>query len=181
MAKLTGTLLWYWAICKREAWLMAHELNPDEDDPYLELGRFLSQSSYPRARRRELSLPGMKLDLIEDANGDGEVIVAEIKKSSRFLEAARLQVLFYLRRLEEHEVSARGELRIPKERRRFPIELDAEGRERLDRAIADLAALVTEPLPPPAERIPFCRRCAYREFCWGDIEEEPESQGKEPE
>ena len=160
---------------------MAHEITPDEDDPYLELGRFLSQRAYPRSKRRELSLPGMKLDLIEDASGDGEVIVAEIKKSSRFLNAAHLQLLFYLYRLEEHGVSARGELRIPRERKRFSIELDAEERKRLDRAMEDLRALVTKPLPPPAKRIPFCRRCAYREFCWGDIEEEPESQRKESE
>ena len=173
MPKLTGTLLWYWTICRREAWLLAHEITPDEDDPYLELGRFLSRRAYPRARRRELSLPGMKVDLVETE--DGEVIVAEVKKSSRFVEAARLQLLFYLKRLEEHGVAARGELRIPKERRRLPVELDAEGRARLRHTIAELKRLVEEPLPPPARRIPFCRRCAYREFCWGDLAEEPAS------
>jgi CRISPR-associated exonuclease Cas4 len=171
MPKLTGTLLWYWAICPREAWLMAHEINPDEDDPYLELGRFLSQQAYPRSKRRELSLPGMKLDLIE--TDGGEVVVAEVKKSSRFVEAARLQLLFYLERLEEHGVSARGELRIPKERKRLPVELDDAGRTRLHRAIGDLQRLIKELLPPPPQRIPFCRRCAYREFCWGDFDPEP--------
>lgn len=173
MAKLTGTLLWYWAICQREAWLMAHELNPDEDDPYLELGRFLSQKAYPRAHRRELVLPGMKLDLIETEVGD-EVIVAEIKKSSRFLEAAQLQLLFYLQRLEEQGVQARGELRIPKEKKRIPVELDEARRQQLGQALMELKALVEQPLPPPAARIPFCRRCAYREFCWGDQDTEVE-------
>jgi len=173
MAKLTGTLLWYWAICKREAWLMAHELNPDEDDPYLELGRFLSQEAYPRAQRRELVLPGVKLDLLETEAG-GAVVVAEIKKSSRFLEAARLQLLFYLQRLGEQGVQARGELRIPKEKKRIPIQLDQAGHQELEQAIAELQMLIEQPLPPPAVRIPFCRRCAYREFCWGDLDAEVE-------
>jgi len=175
MAKLTGTLLWYWAICKREAWLMAHELNPDEDDPYLELGRFLSRKAYPRARRRELALPGMKLDLLETEQGN-EVIVAEIKKSSRFLEAARLQLLFYLYRLEEEGVTVRGELRIPREKKRIHVNLDEAGRQQLQHAIAELQTLIEQPVPPLAVRIPFCRRCAYREFCWGDLNMEPESE-----
>jgi hypothetical protein len=25
-----------------------------------------------------------------------------------------------------------------------------------------------QPLPPPPARIPFCRRCAYRAFCWAE-------------
>lgn len=177
MPKLTGTLLWYWAICKREAWLLAHEITPDEDDPYLELGRFLSQRAYPRSKRRELSLPGMKVDLLETEAG--EVVIAEVKKSSRFVAAACLQLLFYLQRLEEHGVYARGELRFPKERKRLEIELDVEGRARLKQAIEDLQELIQEPLPPPPQRIPFCRRCAYRDFCWGDLDPHAAPEPKE--
>jgi CRISPR-associated exonuclease Cas4 len=170
--KLTGTLLWYWAVCEREAWLMAHELSPDRNHPYLELGRFLSSRAYRRSKRRELSLPGIKLDLLE--TDGGEVVVAEVKKSSRFVEAARLQLLFYLKRLEDYGVQARGELRIPKERRRFFVALDAEGRAHLKEAVQKLQKLLAKPLPPAPTRIPFCRRCAYRDFCWGDDLEELE-------
>jgi len=170
--KLTGTLLWYWAVCEREAWLMAHELSPDRNHPYLELGRFLSSRAYRRSKRRELSLPGIKLDLLE--TDGGEVVVAEVKKSSRFVEAARLQLLFYLKRLEDYGVQARGELRIPKERRRFFVALDAEGRAQLKEAVQKLQELLVKPLPPPTKHIPFCRRCAYRDFCWGDELEESE-------
>lgn len=150
---------------------MAHEILPDEDDPYLEIGRFLSTRSYPRARRRELSLPGIKIDLIE--SGKEGIVVVEVKKSSRFLEAARLQLLFYLAQLEEKGVRACGELRIPAERRRFLVKLDEEGKARLHEALRGLTVLVDQPLPPLPRRIPFCRRCAYRGFCWagGSVEE----------
>jgi len=164
--KITGTLIWYWAICQREAWLMAHEILPDEDDPYLELGRFLSAKSYPRLKRRELSLPGMKVDLVQFR--DEQLIVVEIKKSSRFLEATQLQLLFYLARLEELGVHARGEIRVPTERRRLSLELDEMGKQRLHSAIAGLSRLLQQPIPPPPARIPFCRRCAYRAFCWAE-------------
>jgi hypothetical protein len=29
--QVTGTLVWYYAICPREAWLMAHEIEPEKD------------------------------------------------------------------------------------------------------------------------------------------------------
>jgi CRISPR/Cas system-associated exonuclease Cas4 (RecB family) len=35
---ITGTLLWYYAICKREVWLMAHSIAPDEENQALEMG-----------------------------------------------------------------------------------------------------------------------------------------------
>ena len=167
MQKLTATLVSAWVGCPREAWLMAHELNPDEDNPYLELGRFINKHAYSRSRRRELNLPGMKVDLLESA--EGEILVVEIKKSSRSLESARMQLLFYLWRLEEYGVQVRGELRVPKERKRIPVALDPANRAQLEEAIRQVQRLVEEPLPPPPARIPYCRPCAYSEFCWAEL------------
>jgi len=48
---LTGTLIWYYYICPREVWLMARELVPDQEDPFIEIGRILSGESYKRERR----------------------------------------------------------------------------------------------------------------------------------
>jgi CRISPR-associated exonuclease Cas4 len=173
--ELTGTLLWYWAVCRREAWLMARGVRPDEDHPYLEFGRFLSQRAYSRAGRRELVLPGIRMDLVE-LGSDGRMVIVEVKKSSRFLAAARLQLLYYLWRLEEYGLYARGELRVPAERKRIPVDLDCVGRRDVERAVADLRVLVQQRLPPAPVRVPFCCRCAYAEFCWCDavlVEEEP--------
>jgi CRISPR-associated exonuclease Cas4 len=163
---ITGTLIWYAMICPREVWLMAHEIEPDEGDTRLEWGRFLSEISYPRSRRRQIALPGMKLDLIE-CHGP-KAVVAEVKSSSRFVEAARIQVLFYLWRLREMGVEAEGELRFPEERRRLAVRLDAKSLRALREVMARIEALVVQPLPPPPQRTHYCRVCAYREFCWSD-------------
>lgn len=166
---ITGTLIWYAMICEREVWLMAHEMEPDRDDVRLEWGRFLSEMSYPRARRREITLPGMKLDLVE---GSGpRLVVAEVKASSRFVEASRMQVLFYLWRLREMGVEAEGELRFPKERRRIPVRLEGKDEQALQEVMARVKAILDSPLPPSPKRNRYCTVCAYREFCWSD---EPE-------
>lgn len=40
---VTGTLVWYYYICPREVWLMARQLTPDEDNPNIDLGRFIGE------------------------------------------------------------------------------------------------------------------------------------------
>ena len=161
--EVTGTLVWYYAICPREAWLMAHEMEPEREFGLLAEGRLNQEAHYKRATK-ELSLPGMKLDQVR-REGD-RLIVSEVKKSSRFLPATRLQLGYYLWRLAEEGIEASGEILVPKERKRETVELTPELKAEVERTVATIEALLQEPAPPPAEKIPFCKRCAYAEFCW---------------
>jgi len=45
---ISGTLVQSYSICKRQSWLMAHQVTPDQDYYYLEMGRFLDTESYDR-------------------------------------------------------------------------------------------------------------------------------------
>lgn len=49
---ITGTLIWYYFICHREVWLMARQINPDEDNPNVDLGRFIQEQTYPREKKK---------------------------------------------------------------------------------------------------------------------------------
>jgi len=161
--QITGTLVWYYAICPREAWLMAHELEPERNFDLLAEGRLNQEAHYKRATK-ELSLPGMRLDGVRREGN--RLIVSEVKKSSRFLPATRLQLGYYLWRLDKEGMEAAGEILVPKERKREVVELTAELAEEVESLVVRIEALVEEPVPPPAEKIPFCKRCAYAEFCW---------------
>jgi CRISPR-associated exonuclease Cas4 len=167
--RITGTLIWYAMICEREVWRMAHEMEPEREDARLEWGRFLGERVYSRSHKREISLSGMKLDLVE--NEGPQLVVAEVKSSSRFKDAARMQLLFYLWNLRNLGVEAVGELRFPEERRRERVALDAESEKRLQEIMGRVEAILQRPLPPPPKRTHFCRVCAYREFCWSDEED----------
>lgn len=161
--EVTGTLVWYYAICPREAWLMAHEIEPERDFDLLAQGRLNQEAHYQRATK-ELALPGMRLDQVR-REGD-KLIVSEVKKSSRFLPATRLQLGYYLWRLAEEGMEASGEILVPEERKRETLELTPELRTEVEDLVAKIEALVLEPAPPAAVKIPFCKRCAYAEFCW---------------
>lgn len=163
MQKITGTLIWYYNICKREVWLMAHEINPFEDDPFLEIGRILGEESYSR-EKKEIDAGNIKIDMIRKQ--DGTVVVAEIKKSSKFENAAKMQLLYYLYKLKEEGVNLKGELLIPTEKKRIPVELTEKYEEKLEEDFKEIQKILSMEKPPPLIKIHFCRPCAYKEFCW---------------
>ncbi len=160
---ITGTLIWYYYICRREVWLIAHQLEAHQDNPFLELGRFLHEQSYARDRKR-IRLENIEIDIIKQ-EGD-QLIVAEVKKSSRFEKSATMQLLFYLRLLKEYGIHATGELRFPKEKKRVEVSLNDAMLRELEAAEAEIRNIIQASKPPPAQKIPMCRNCAYREFCW---------------
>ena len=160
---VTGTLVWYYYICPRETWLMAHQIFPDQDDENMVIGRAIGENAY-RREKKEIDLGIAKLDLIRHESG--ELVVGEIKKTSRFLDSATHQLLFYLLQMKDIGIIARGELLIPEEKKRFDVRLDQENETEIRNAIKAIEALVEEPLPPPAKKIKYCRQCAYGEFCW---------------
>ncbi|MCD6535564.1 MAG: CRISPR-associated protein Cas4 [Thaumarchaeota archaeon] len=158
---ITGTIVWYYFICKREVWLMSRELAPDQDFAPLEIGRAIHEIYYERDRK-ELSLEGIKLDVVRSRKG----LVFEVKTSSRFLQAAKFQLLYYLYRLEKLGVKMRGEIRIPKERKRIIVELNDESRRELLKVLREIREIVGMEKPPKPIKTHYCRRCAYKEFCW---------------
>jgi len=160
---VTGTLIWYYYICKREVWLMAHQLEANQDDENIRIGKIIGENAYSR-EKKELDIGSGKLDIIKTENG--KLIVGEIKKSSRFLESAIHQLLFYLLQLKEMGVSARGELLIPEERTKIDVVLDENNENDIKQAIKHITHIVNQEFPPEPMKNKYCRNCAYNEFCW---------------
>ncbi|MCD6219819.1 CRISPR-associated protein Cas4 [Candidatus Calescamantes bacterium] len=163
MNKITGTLIWYYYVCKREVWLMSRELNPFQEDEFLEMGRLIHENAYVR-EKKEIETAHMKVDLLRK---EGECfVVGEIKKSSRFLLPSKMQLIFYLYRLKKQGVKMKGELLIPKERKRIPVELTEELEKVLLEDMKHIREIISQDVPPEAKKIRFCRNCAYNDFCW---------------
>ncbi|MGI6611778.1 MAG: CRISPR-associated protein Cas4 [Limnochordia bacterium] len=161
--RVTGTLIRYYYVCTREVWFTAHQLEPDSKDDNLEYGRFLHQHAYQR-HKKEISIGHAVFDILRTEGN--EVVVLEVKKSSKHLVSARMQLLYYLRELKHMGVQATGELRIPEEKRVIKVALDAEAEKELDRAEREILRLIYLEKPPQTEEIRYCRSCAYRELCW---------------
>ena len=163
MSFINGTLIASYFICKRELWLMAHELIPDQENSFLEMGRFIEEEAY-KDEEKGFLIGEMKIDVVKQ--GDENIIIGEIKKSSRSELSGIMQLSYYLMRLKEYGIVAKGEVLIPKERKKIPVEINEEIEERLIEAIKDINMIISEPYPPKPEKIKYCTHCAYKEFCW---------------
>ncbi len=120
---------------------MAHEIDASQDNVFLELGRLVSEESYSR-EKKEIDIGNMKIDLLKR---DGKkLVIGEVKKSSRFLKSATMQLAFYLYRLKEQGVEAEGELLIPKEKKRIPVALGEETEEELEEAISEISQIISD-------------------------------------
>lgn len=163
LPRIGGTLVWYCLICKRQVWLISHGVEADKEDEFLKLGRLIDESSYERVRH-SVSFGDSKFDLLKEEKG--VLVIGEIKKSSRSIEAARLQLAHYLYELAKSGIAARGELLFPEERRREDVSITEDLQSKLDEIYIEIKDIVVSLCPPKAQECKYCKHCAYKELCW---------------
>jgi CRISPR-associated exonuclease Cas4 len=160
---VSGTYIWYYCICKREVWLLAHGLEADQQDENMRIGNVIHETSFNR-NSKEIEFGHSKFDIISRENG--KIIVGEVKKSSRFIESSRMQLLFYLKELSDNNIDAEGVLIFPDERKREVVILDDENKIKLENMIKDIKYIVNLDKAPEPVMSKYCKKCAYAEFCW---------------
>jgi CRISPR-associated exonuclease Cas4 len=160
---ITGTLIQSYFICRRQLWLMSRQLIPDQEHPYLEIGRLIDESSYARERKK-INFENVVLDFIRSEDGQ-ELVVGEVKKSSRAEKSAKMQLAYYLYRLKEAGIRAKGILSFPQERKRQTVELTPEVEQALADIFAEIKQIIQLEKPPPFQKVSYCKHCGYKEFC----------------
>ena len=158
---INGTLIWYYYICPREVWLIGHGIEADQESDFLVLGRHIHEIFY-KNRKKELVIDNIiEIDILPSKK-----VIGEIKKSSKFLESARMQIAFYLYFMKQKGVEMEGELLIPEERKKEKVVLTPEVEKKLEKAVKEIKKILKLEKPPKANKIQYCRACAYRELCW---------------
>lgn len=99
-------------------------------------------------------------------NKDGNIVIQEIKKSSKYEKSARMQLLYYIYEFKKSGLEAKGVLLFPEEKKREQIELDEESKNELDAAVKDIMRIVYMEKPPESKKCKYCKMCAYAELCW---------------
>jgi len=160
---ISGTLIWYYYICHREVWFMSRQLTPWQDNPFIEIGRVISEMSYKR-EKKEIHLENIVIDLLKTENEN--VIIGEVKKSSNFEKSAKMQLAYYLWRLKLLGISAQGQLLFPKEKKKIIVNLTEEIEKELLNAQQEIKSIIQMDKPPSLKKIKFCSKCGYKEFCW---------------
>lgn len=152
-------------ICPRQAWLLSRQLTADQQNTYLDIGRFISEESFTR-EKKEIYIPDLaaKIDYIK--RKDGTLFVAEVKKSSATMTSGIEQLKYYMYLLSQKGIKTKGIIKIPKEKKSEEIELTEEDKDRISKKVHEITLLLAQNNPPPALRISYCKHCAHYEFCF---------------
>lgn len=160
---VNGTLVWYYNICKREVWMMAHQIVPDQQNENIDLGRFLHEQSYKRDAK-EIVFGNVRFDVLLEKKD--KLVIGETKKTSSFSEASRWQLLYYLSVLKKAGINASGVLLYPKEKKREEVELTRDLEENLAKMEEEILRIVEQQQPLKPVKCKYCAKCAYEEYCW---------------
>ncbi|MCS7245977.1 MAG: CRISPR-associated protein Cas4 [candidate division WOR-3 bacterium] len=161
---VNGTLIWYYYICKRQVWLISRSIGSDQENELMILGKHIFDIFKKRHKLglKEIVIDNkIKLDYVKDK------IIVEVKKSSKYLQASKMQLCFYLYYHKKYKnLSLSGKLVIPEENKIIDIALDEDIESEIESAISDIQNIINQALPPKPIKIQYCRKCAYKDLCW---------------
>lgn len=161
--KITGTMINYYFHCKRQCYLFANRLNMEDNSEDVRIGRVLHEIKAKDEKNTEIKFENMVLDKMTEKN------IEEFKKSDADIRAARMQLLFYLKNLEDKGVQKEGKLVCREKNKQEKIEkvvLNDETRKELESCMDEINELVNQDEVPKLEKRNTCNRCAYYEYCY---------------
>ncbi len=161
--KVGGSILWSYNACKRQAWLMSRQITGEQENNFLMIGRMIHENTY-KHRKKEILFDNCKFDMIERRGS--KQVVAEIKKSSKSIDSAIMQLKYYLYRLHKRGHNLEGEIKIPLEKKVIRVKLEESDIEEIKQKIDEIETLINSDTIPAAKHHKYCRTCSYNDFCW---------------
>lgn len=166
---VSPTLLTYYLICQRKAWLFTNGINMEQTSDVVYEGKLISETSYAERSKKytELDLGIAKIDFYDSNNK----VVHEVKKSNKLEYAHEWQVKYYLYLLEDSGIQgATGVLEYPKLRKKKEVFLSDPDREFISKTIEKAKEIKERETAPPLQKKTICKSCSYFEFCWSGEE-----------
>lgn len=159
---LTGSIIGDYVYCKRKFYLISHGIMPDNDNEDVLIGRIIDEESYPREERDVL----LGKNLIDYIGKDGRI--HEIKKSSRFWESHRIQLLFYLHTYKlMYGKEIEGILDYPTEKKKILIKLDEKAEREITDLLKEMERILKDDIKPDLSPMYKCRKCSFLAICRG--------------
>ena len=159
---ITGTLVNYYATCKREAWLYARKIYPDEYDDNILMGRTLAELK--ETKLQDFPFSHLKFDRVEKRRG--HYMITEHKKSMKNPEAAKMQLLFYLYVLKTGLKLKAVNGKVVSGRKTILVEGSDANMQTMETLLEEMSAFLGQETPPAAEYKKICEGCAYRTYCF---------------
>jgi len=159
---ITGLMVYYYEVCKRKLWYFVNEIQLEENNSNVILGKLLEENTYTRDEKKINIDRIINIDFIRSKK-----ILHEIKKSNSIEPASLLQVQYYLYYLEKKGlIGLKGILDYPLLKQTVEVNLTGEDRENLDNIIIGIKEILRKESPPTLEKKGICKKCAYFDLCF---------------
>lgn len=159
---ITGLMVYYYEVCKRKLWYFTNDIQLEENNSNVILGKLLEENTYTRDEKK-INIDGViNIDFIRSKK-----ILHEIKKSNSIEPASILQVQYYLYYLEKKGlVGLKGILDYPLLKQTVEVNLADSDRENLENIIIGIKEILRKESPPILEKKNICKKCAYFDLCF---------------
>lgn len=161
--KINGTLINYYFHCKRQCYLHGNRLNLEDNSEQVKIGKALHEQRNT-SENTEIALENIRLDKLSSE------YLTEVKKSDADTQAAKWQLLFYLKILKDKGVERKGKLEFIEKGRTDKkivyVELTKEAEEELEKYVQQIEELLSGDVIPEVLNKPKCKKCAYYEYCY---------------
>lgn len=162
--KVTGTLINYYFHCKKQCWLHGNRINLEDNSEDVHIGRVLHELKNEGKKNTEIKIDDIKIDKIT------EDYVVEIKKSDADIQAAKWQLLLYLKVLKDKGIIKKGKLEFIEKNKQSSkiiiVELDTKNEKYLDELIQNIKELINSEESPEVINDRKCKKCAFYEYCY---------------
>lgn len=141
---VTGIMVYYYQVCKRKLWYFYHEIQMEQENENVIIGKILDEESYQRDDKHINIDNVINIDFIR-AKG----VLHEVKKSRKIEEASILQVRYYLYYLRERGVlGIKGKIDYPLLKQNIDVELTEEDIIQIKKILIDIEQIVHCVQPP---------------------------------
>lgn len=161
--EINGTLMNYYIHCKRQCYLHGNRINLEDNSEEVKIGKALHEAK-ENDKNTEITIGNIKIDKLT------KEYLTEVKKSDADPEAAKWQLLFYLKVLKEKGIERKGKLEFieknKKDKKTVILELDDEIEKQLYEYEEEIKQLILKEEVPPVLDKSKCKKCAYYEYCY---------------
>ena len=159
---ITGLMVYYYEVCKRKLWYFVNEIQLEENNSNVILGKLLEEHTSARDEKAIFFVGVINIDFIRSKK-----VLHEIKKSNSIEPASLLQVQYYLYYLEKKGlIGLKGILDYPLLKQTVEVNLTDKDRENLDNTIIGIKEILRKESPPTLEKKSICKKCAYFDLCF---------------
>lgn len=156
----------YYFHCKTQLWFFSRFVTQEHESELVIIGKILEEIAFKNIKRKNIIIDQtISIDFVKDKE---EIILYDIKKSSKFEKAHYYQMLYYLWYLKNIKSikNVVGIISYPKEKKKRKVILTEEKEKEILEIVKEINKIIYFSHPPKPKYKKYCRKCSYFELCW---------------